>query len=52
MPAALAERGLAALAFDHRFFGESGGEPRQFENPAAKIEDIRNAVTALLRTSA
>ena len=45
---ALAERGLAALAFDHRFFGESGGEPRQFENPAAKIEDIRNAVTALL----
>jgi fermentation-respiration switch protein FrsA (DUF1100 family) len=24
---ALAERGLIALAFDHRTFGESGGEP-------------------------
>ena len=45
---AMAERGFAALAFDHRYFGESGGQPRQFEKPAAKIEDIRNAATALL----
>jgi len=45
---AMAERGFAALAFDHRYFGESGGQPRQFEKPAARIEDIRNAVTALL----
>jgi len=45
---AMAERGFAALAFDHRYFGESGGKPRQFEKPAAKIEDIRNAATALL----
>ena len=45
---AMAERGFAALAFDHRFFGESGGQPRQFEKPAAKIDDIRNAATALL----
>jgi len=44
---ALAARGFAALAFDHRTFGESGGQPRQFENPVAKIEDIRNAVTFL-----
>jgi fermentation-respiration switch protein FrsA (DUF1100 family) len=44
---AMGERGFAALAFDHRYFGESGGQPRQFENPAAKIEDIRNAATAL-----
>jgi uncharacterized protein len=45
---AMAERGYAALAFDYRYFGESGGRPRQFENPAANIEDIQNAATALL----
>jgi uncharacterized protein len=45
---AMAERGYAALAFDYRYFGESGGQPRQFENPDANIEDIRNAATALL----
>src|SRR5262249_12825292 len=31
-----------------RYFGESGGRPRQFENPDANIEDIKNAATALL----
>jgi uncharacterized protein len=45
---AMAERGYAALAFDYRYFGESGGEPRQFENPEANIEDIRGAATALV----
>jgi uncharacterized protein len=45
---AMAERGYAALAFDYRYFGESGGQPRQFENPEANIEDIENAATALL----
>src|SRR5262245_54790549 len=45
---ALAERGFAALAFDHRYFGESGGQPRQFEHPRAQIEDIQSAATALL----
>jgi len=44
---ALAARGFAALAFDHRYFGESGGVPRQFENPFAKVEDIRVAAAAL-----
>src|SRR5262245_14414496 len=44
---ALAQRGIACLAFDHRYFGESGGKPRQLENPYAKIEDIRAAVAAL-----
>src|SRR4029453_17562857 len=38
---AMAERGLAAVAFDHRGFGESGGKPRQFESPRVRIEDIR-----------
>jgi len=32
---------------DHRTFGESEGRPRQFENPAVKIADIRAAVAAL-----
>lgn len=43
----LAAQGFAALAFDFRFFGESSGEPRQYESPTAKIRDIRNAVTYL-----
>jgi uncharacterized protein len=45
---AMAERSYAALAFDYRYFGESEGRPRQFENPDANIEDIKNAATALL----
>jgi fermentation-respiration switch protein FrsA (DUF1100 family) len=45
---AMAERGYAGLAFDYRYFGESAGAPRQFENPEANIEDIKNAATALL----
>jgi fermentation-respiration switch protein FrsA (DUF1100 family) len=44
---ALAERGFAALAFDHRTFGQSEGEPRQFEHPEGKARDISAAVTAL-----
>jgi fermentation-respiration switch protein FrsA (DUF1100 family) len=43
---ALAARGFVALAFDHRYFGESSGKPRQFENPFAKAEDIRATVAA------
>jgi hypothetical protein len=44
---AMSARGYAALAFNYRCFGESGGRRRQFEKPEAKIEDIRNAATAL-----
>jgi fermentation-respiration switch protein FrsA (DUF1100 family) len=36
----MAERGFAALAFDFRGWGESGGEPRFKEDPAAKTADI------------
>jgi uncharacterized protein len=44
---ALAERGFVALAFDHRFFGESEGKPRQYESPPAKIEDLTAALAFL-----
>ncbi len=41
---ALAERGFAALAFDHRYYGESGGAPRQYERASDKIADLRAAL--------
>ena len=44
---ALSGRGFAALAFDHRTFGESGGQPRQLEQPEGKAADVAAAVTAL-----
>ncbi|MEV0145609.1 MULTISPECIES: alpha/beta fold hydrolase [unclassified Nonomuraea] len=43
----LAERGYAALSFDFTGFGESGGEPRDVENPARKVLDIHHAVAFL-----
>src|ERR1700719_2701456 len=43
----LAELGYAALAFDHSTYGESEGWPRPAEDPFAKIEDVKNAVTFL-----
>jgi fermentation-respiration switch protein FrsA (DUF1100 family) len=44
---ALAERGIATLAIDHRHFGQSGGMPRQYEHHGRKVEDLRAAITAL-----
>jgi pimeloyl-ACP methyl ester carboxylesterase len=38
-----AAAGFAALLFDHRGFGESGGEPDLFE-PARQLEDWRAAI--------
>lgn len=45
--AALAQRGIAALAFDHRGYGESGGAPRQYEHAGRKIEDLGAALEFL-----
>jgi len=44
---ALSEKGFIALAFDYRTYGESEGEPRQYENPVDKTEDIQNAISFL-----
>lgn len=44
----LAARGYAALAFDFRGWGESGGDRRQKEDPQQKIDDII-AATDFLR---
>lgn len=47
-----AEAGIAALVFDYRYFGASGGEPRQRVHPNEQIEDYRNALTYLSLHSA
>jgi fermentation-respiration switch protein FrsA (DUF1100 family) len=43
----LAALGYAALAFDHSTYGESEGWPRCDEDPFAKLEDVKNAVTSV-----
>jgi uncharacterized protein len=40
-------RGFAALVFDYRRMGASGGEPRQHLDPWDQIEDYRNAISYL-----
>jgi fermentation-respiration switch protein FrsA (DUF1100 family) len=51
MPAEYARRlaaaGFAALVFDFRGFGESGGAPREYEDPARKAADLRAAARFL-----
>lgn len=43
----LAAEGFVTLSFDHRNWGESGGEPRQHEDPQGKLHDLRAAVSFL-----
>jgi dienelactone hydrolase len=43
----LAALGHTALAFDTRYRGESGGEPRAYENPYHKVADIMSAAAFL-----
>ena len=44
---AMARRGFATLAIDNRHFGESDGQPRQYEHPQRKVQDVRAAVATL-----
>ena len=43
----LSRLGYTALIFDERFRGESGGEPRNYEDPEARGEDLRAAIDYL-----
>jgi uncharacterized protein len=45
---AFAAAGLAALVFDNRNFGASGGEPRQEIDPWQQVADYRDAITFAL----
>lgn len=40
----LAKRGFITLAYDASHYGESGGMPRDLENPADRVQDISSAV--------
>jgi fermentation-respiration switch protein FrsA (DUF1100 family) len=46
---AFADAGMAALVFDNRNFGASGGEPRLEIDPWQQVRDYRHAITWLRR---
>jgi fermentation-respiration switch protein FrsA (DUF1100 family) len=43
----LSAQGFVVVTFDPSYQGESGGEPRDLEDPAARVEDIRCAADFL-----
>ncbi|MFF9819465.1 alpha/beta hydrolase [Streptomyces sp. NPDC014006] len=45
--AKFAKQGFVALAFDYAHYGESEGQPRQYESPTEKLSDLKAAVTYL-----
>jgi len=47
----LARLGYTTLVFDPRHFGETGGEPLQYDSPALKTADLRAAVAFLAQNA-